>query len=123
MMFARVTFLSMSLLCCLACSEEPKAPPAKYEVRGLVVEMSGEGEAARATIHHEDIAAFKDRQGQPTGMKSMKMAFGVGPNVDPSLLKPDSKLELVLEVDWERRPSIVIIKATPLPAETQLQLR
>jgi hypothetical protein len=106
-----------------ACSKEPASPPATYEVRGRIVEVSGEGDDARATVHHEDIPGFKDRNGQAVGMKSMKMSFGIGADVDRAALAAGKELALTIEVNWDARPSITITRAAPLPEGTELQLK
>ncbi|MGD8863527.1 MAG: copper-binding protein [Myxococcales bacterium] len=115
--------LAMVSSAVVACSKEPATPPATYEVRGLIVEVSGDGDDARATVHHEDIPGFRDRKGQAVGMKSMKMSFGVGPDVDPATLAAGKKLQLTIEVDWDKRPSITITRSAPLPDDTELELR
>lgn len=123
-----LTLLLVSLLC--ACGgggsggggDEPAATPDRYEVRGVVKEVGGEGADARATIQHEAIPTFKDREGNATGMKAMTMAFGVDDAVDRSVLSQGAKVEFVIEVDWEKRPALMIKQARPLPPETELQL-
>ncbi len=101
---------------------ERAAATDKYEVRGEVKDVGGEGDAARATIAHEEIPTFKDRKGREVGMKPMQMAFGIGSGVDRAVLATGNKVELVVEVDWSREPALMITSAKALPADTALKL-
>jgi hypothetical protein len=93
-----------------------------YKVRGHVESVSGEGEDARAVIHHERIADFKDRDGKPSPMDSMAMSFSIGPGVDASALRAGANVSIEFDVRWSRGDPLLITKATPLPDGTALDL-
>lgn len=101
------------------------APPAAaeiYRVRAQVVALEGQGEAARVILEHEAIDGFKDRDGKAERMPAMKMAFGLAPGVDPSVLAPGSKHEVTFDTVWGREPMIRVIELKRLPDETALEL-
>jgi Cu/Ag efflux protein CusF len=93
-----------------------------YKTRGQVVELTGSGEAARASIAHEAIADFADREGKKSEMPAMTMAFGIGPGVDAEAFTPGSQWELSFDVAWGREPMLLITSARPLPATLPLAL-
>lgn len=104
----------------IACGRDASPPLDRYQVRGVVEDLHGTGADTRAIIHHEAIPSFKDRAGHASGMKAMKMAFGVSPAVDRALLKKGAKVGLTIDVDWQRRPVVRITGATALPQHTKL---
>lgn len=95
---------------------------ASYHVRGLVKEVSGEGAEARASIHHEALPTFKDRDGKVVGMEAMEMIFGLAPGVSPAQLTAGDKVAIDFDLHWSKNPPIVITRAQRLPADTVLQL-
>ena len=119
-----VTGLACAALLAFACGESRTSdkPDASYRVAGQVVETSGSGPDARVVVAHEAIAAFKDRDGKPSDMAAMTMAFGLGPGLDLAQFKAGSKWQLNFGVTWDRTPVLRITHATPLPADTQLTL-
>ena len=95
---------------------------AHYRVRGLVEDVSGSGDDARAAIRHERIEAFKDRDGKPSPMDSMLMNFAIAPGTDRAALKPGAKVDIDFSVRWSSGSPLVITRARPLAAETGLTL-
>jgi hypothetical protein len=112
-----------SLVCgcvLLACSK-PEAVE-HYRSRGQVTGVSGgEGDDARAEIHHERIESFKDRDGKPSPMDSMEMNFAFAKGLTPKLRQGD-KLAFEFDVFWSSGSPLVITKLEPLPADTLLKL-
>lgn len=97
-------------------------PVRRYHARGLVTQITGAGEELLIGIHHERIAAFEDRDGKRSNMASMTMAFGVAPDVPRDLWSQGAKVDFDFEVRWSKQPTLYIVKAAPLPADTALQL-
>jgi len=111
-----------SVVCCcvlLACSK-PEAVE-HYRTRGQVTGVSGEGDDARAEIHHERIDTFKDRDGKPSPMDSMEMNFAFAKGLSPKLAQGD-KISFEFDVLWSSGSPLVITKLEPLPADTLLKL-
>jgi hypothetical protein len=98
----------------VSCKGEAGPPDASYEVRGRVVEVTGSGKDVRATIAHDEIANFRDREGRVTGMPAMSMAFGLAERVDPKSLKPGQSYQLTFDVRWKQEPTLVITAAQPV---------
>lgn len=116
--FARL----LALLALLACGGGSTAPDASYRVRGKVVERSGSGADTRVVIAHEAIDAFKDREGKQSGMEAMQMAFGLGPGLDASALRPGTQWQFSFDVRWKREPALLITAAQALPDSEPLEL-
>jgi Cu/Ag efflux protein CusF len=95
---------------------------AHYRARGLVESVSGNGDDARAVIRHEQIEAFKDREGKPSRMSSMAMSFAIAPGVDVKALAPGAKVEIEFDVRWSSGAPLVITRAQALAADTPLTL-
>jgi len=116
----------VALLALAACKREAKPaadePADTYRVRVEVVEIAGTGDNKRATLSHEAIDGFKNREGTPERMPPMKMAFGLAPGVDESALTPGSKHEIAFDVVWGREPTIRVTEAKRLPDDTPLTL-
>lgn len=95
-----------------------------YEARGVITAVIPASPAggARLSIHHERIAAFKDREGKVVGMDSMTMTFDTAPNVKVDALHVNDKIAFRAEVRWDGTPMVLVSKVEPLPAETQLTL-
>lgn len=111
-----------SIVCCsalLACSKPEVVE--HYRTRGLVTGVSGQGEDARAEIHHERIETFKDRDGKPSPMEAMEMNFAFAEGLSPKLT-PGDKLSFEFDVIWSSGSPLVVTKLEPLPADTKLQL-
>lgn len=106
----------------VACGSKSAAPAAVYTTRARVVELSGAGDNTRVTLEHEAIPAFKDRDGTPSEMPAMAMAFGIAPGVDAKAFTPGSQWQVTFEVAWQREPVLRIMQAKPLPPGTQLAL-
>lgn len=119
-MWCRARTLSLALLL-LACGSSGQ-PPAVYRVRAQVVELHGSGDDRRVTAEHEAIPSFKDRDGKPSTMPAMKMAFGISPALAPAALEPGGKYELTFDAVWDRVPVLLITAASPLPPEERLVL-
>lgn len=124
--FGRLALCGLALLALSACKREAKPAPAQpaetYRVRVEVVELAGTGDTKRATLSHEAIEGFKNREGTKERMPPMKMAFGLAPEVDESALTPGSKHEIVFDVVWGREPTIRVTEAKRLPDDTPLTL-
>lgn len=122
----KLGLLALALLALSACKREAKPAPAEpadtYRTRVEVVEIAGSGDSRRATLSHEAIEAFKNREGKPERMPPMKMAFGLAPGVDESTLTPGSKHEIEFDVVWGREPTIRVLEAKRLPDDTPLTL-
>jgi hypothetical protein len=108
-------------LCFAACGGSSEKSEI-YRVRAQIIELHGSGDDRRVTAAHEAIPDFKDRSGKTSGMEAMTMAFGVAPSVDASALRPGSKWELTVDVQWGREPMLLITAARALPADAQLTL-
>ena len=113
-----------TLLLLAACGGEPEppaAPPATYQVRGLVRQLPDPEHPSRALmIHHEAIPDFKDERGEMVGMGAMTMPF---PVVDPALLEglaTGDKVAFELEVAWNETPPVRVTRIDKLPPETEL---
>ena len=105
---------------------ETSAPAGdRYTVRGLVIEIQDAGQAeARLRIQHEAIPDFKGMDGKAWegGMESMTMIFAVAEGVSLDGISAGDKLEFVLVMDWEKKPTQWITEIVKLPAETQLSV-
>jgi Cu/Ag efflux protein CusF len=95
----------------------------RYTVRGRVVELPDAGQAeARLRIQHEAIPDFKGMDGKvwEGGMESMTMIFAVAEGVSLEEISAGDKVEFVLVVNWEKKPTQSITEIVNLPAETEL---
>jgi len=95
----------------------------RYTVRGLVIEVPDAGQAeARLRIRHEAIPDFRGMDGKvwEGGMESMTMIFAVAEGVSLEGISAGDKLEFVLVMDWEKKPTQWITEIVELPAETEL---
>jgi Cu/Ag efflux protein CusF len=105
---------------------ETSAPAGdRYTVRGLVIEIQDAGQAeARLRIQHEAIPDFKGMDGKAWegGMESMTMIFAVAEGVSLDGIAAGDKLEFVLVMDWDKKPTQWITEIVKLPAETQLSV-
>jgi Cu/Ag efflux protein CusF len=121
MLPSSVTSCLLAMLLMAACN--PSDPPTRrYHVRGQVVAITGEGPERSVTIHHERVPDFVGRDGKKTEMPSMKMIFGVAPEVPSALLKPGAKLGFDFEVRWNEAPALLLLKGEPLGAGVELVL-
>jgi hypothetical protein len=107
-------FLLM-MLALLACDR-----PEHYASRGLVKASEGDGDELRVAIHHERIAAFKDREGQVAPMPSMVMLFALNKGI--AAPAPGAKLSFEFDVHWRESPTLRITQLTVLPEQTALTL-
>jgi Cu/Ag efflux protein CusF len=111
----------LTALLMFACG--PSDPPVRrYPVRGVVTQVTTDRGELSVAIHHERIASFEDRDGKRSAMASMQMLFGVASDVPHALFQPGAKLAFDFEVRWSRQPTLLIVSATALGAETQLEL-
>ena len=94
----------------------------RYHTRGLVQEVAKDGDEVSIAVHHERIAAFRDRDGKTAPMHSMVMIFGMAQALAPTLPTRGDKLAFDFEVRWDERPALRITRFERLPAETALQL-
>jgi hypothetical protein len=108
------------VLLALGCAKDP--PAQRYPFRGMVMETSGSGASFLATIHHERIRGFMSRDGKQSDMASMRMSFGLAPDVDASIVAAGSKIEGEFEVRWDKTPALLIVRARQLPDDTPLAL-
>lgn len=116
----RCLFFALLAMFVLGCAKDPAAQ--RYSFRGMVMETIGSGAEFRATIHHERIAGFVGRDGKRSDMASMRMSFGVAPDVDASLVAAGSKIEGEFEVRWDKTPALLIVRVRQLPDDTPLTL-
>jgi Cu/Ag efflux protein CusF len=110
------------LVAVVSCKGGDSAGDGHYSVRGQITSVDGSGDDARALIHHEHIASFKDRDGNASPMESMSMNFALGPGVSKDALKPGAKIAIEFDVRWSSGSPLVITKVTPLPESTPLTL-
>lgn len=82
--------------------------------------VAGEGDELRVALHHERIAAFKDREGQVAPMPSMVMLFGLQKGV--ATPTPGAKVSFAFDVHWQESPTLRITQLTILPEQTTLTL-
>ena len=87
-----------------------------YFVRGIVVELPGEGRDL--VIRHESIPEFMNIKGEIVGMNSMQMPFPLGADASLEGIAVGDKVRFVLEVDWA--PSYSIVEISTLAPETEL---
>jgi Cu/Ag efflux protein CusF len=108
------------LVLALACgSSDP--PVRRYHARGVVAEVSKD-QGLSVVIHHERIDPFEDRDGKKSSMDSMKMLFGVASDVPKDVFQSGEKLAFDFDVRWDRQPTLLVVKAERLSAETPLEL-
>lgn len=118
----------MKALCALvvasllaACgSSDP--PVRRYQTRGVVKEVNADRGELSVAIHHERIEGFEDRDGKRSTMDSMRMLFGAASDVPAQLFQPGAKLAFDFDVRWSRQPTLLIVKASELGADTALEL-
>lgn len=97
-------------------------PVRRYHTRGLVKEVSQDRGELSVTIHHERIESFEDRDGKRSAMDSMRMVFGTASEVPKQLFQPEAKLSFDFDVRWSQQPTLLIVQASELAPETELQL-
>ena len=91
-----------------------------YEMRGVVRTLpAGPGE--EIWIRHEPLPEFVDLSGRQVGMPAMTMSFALATGIDLGGIEPGQKVELTLEVAWERSPPARIVALKPLPPDTPLR--
>lgn len=105
----------------LSC-DKSEAAVQRYSTRGAVTHLSEERGELSVAIHHERIERFEDRDGKPSAMASMQMLFGVASDVPRALFQQGAKLAFDFDVRWSRQPTLLIVHAAPLSAETELVL-
>lgn len=108
---------------------EKSTPPAKaaaietYTTRGRVEGITDRpGVSPMIQVHHEEIPAFKNREGKVIGMKEMVMDFPAEAGVKFDGFRPGDLVEVQFSVDWTRMPYHAATKLTKLPAGTELKL-
>lgn len=95
----------------------------RYTVRGLVIEVQDTDPAEdRLRIRHEAIPDFKGMDGKAWegGMESMTMVFAVAEGVSLDGIAAGDKVEFVLVMDWDKKPTQWITEIAKLPDETEL---
>lgn len=121
-MTSRAVLWLMAALLAAACGRQELPPPdATYEVRGQVLQLPA-GRGGELTVHHETVADFRDRQGEPSPMESMSMPFAVAPAVSLADVAPGDKVEMTFEVRWRHMPTLRVVALRELPAETTFEL-
>ena len=110
-----------------ACGQETAdqalAPPAEYQVRGVVRQIKEQSiGSTQLSIHHEAIPDFVGIQGDVVGMKSMTMPFTVAESVEWRDISPGMKIAFQLTVDWTAPEPALITRIEVLPTETELDL-
>ncbi|HET8937390.1 MAG TPA: hypothetical protein VFN67_28300 [Polyangiales bacterium] len=106
----------------LACGRSDP-PVRRYHTRGMVTQATSDRGELSVAIHHERIDPFEDRDGKPSAMDSMQMLFGVASDVPHALFQQNAKLAFDFDVRWSQQPTLLIVKAEPLDAETPLVLK
>ena len=119
MRFLAGVMLAMVLVACG--SSDP--PVRRYHTRGMVTQATNDRGELSVAIHHERIDPFEDRDGKPSAMDSMQMLFGVASDVPHALFQPNAKLAFDFDVRWSKQPTLLIVKAEALDAETPLVLK
>jgi hypothetical protein len=99
------------------------APVRRYHTRGLITQVADDRGELSVAIHHERIDPFEDRDGKASAMDSMQMLFGVASDVPRAPFQPNAKLAFDFDVRWSKQPTLLIVKAEPLDAETPLLLK
>ena len=117
----RLELVAWVALAAVSCGRAADAD-AHYRVRGVVEQVSGSGDDARAAIRHERIEAFKDRDGKPSPMESMSMNFSIAPGVDRAPLQAGAKVDIEFAVHWSSGSPLVITRVETLAADTALSL-
>jgi hypothetical protein len=97
-------------------------PVRRYHTRGAITHVSSERGELSVAIHHERIDDFEDRDGKRSHMDSMQMQFGVGSDVPQAPFVQGAKLAFDFDVRWAKQPTLLIVKAEPLDAATDLAL-
>ena len=104
-------------------ADQAVAPPAEYEVRGVVRQIKEKSiGSTQLSIHHEAIPDFVGIQGDVVGMKSMTMPFTVAESVELQDISPGMKIAFQLTVDWSAPEPALITRIEVLPADTDLDL-
>jgi ABC-type amino acid transport substrate-binding protein len=117
-------FLCGAVLAMLALACGSSDPPVRrYHTRGMVTQATSDHGELSVAIHHERIDPFEDRDGKPSAMDSMQMLFGVASDVPHTLFQQHAKLAFEFDVRWSKQPTLLIVKAEPLDAETPLALK
>ncbi|MBW2461786.1 MAG: copper-binding protein [Deltaproteobacteria bacterium] len=91
---------------------------ATYTVRGRIADVIGD----EVSIQHEEIADFKNRDGETVGMMTMTMAFYRPDSVSMHGLAVGDAVELTFEMRWEGDHRLTIAALSKLPDGTELEL-
>lgn len=118
-----------------ACGGEPEPAGDRYSVRGIVRDVSQLGESpARLRIHHEAIETLVGVDGTVEPMASMTMNMVVWEDAllpgtagseaerpeDPLVV--GDKVRFVLDVDWLRTPTALIVEVERIAKQEALTL-
>jgi hypothetical protein len=103
-----------------ACGSKSE-PVEHYATRGVITAVTRDPDETVVTLHHEAVPSFKDRDGKPSAMGSMKMNFSLGQQPATDLAVGD-KLSIDFEVHWNGGPPLRITRRQKLPSETPLTL-
>lgn len=118
----RAAFAVLLTLAACGGEEQPAAAttPADgtYTVRGQVGDVGEES----LVIHHEAIPEFVNREGEPSGMASMSMAFHRPDSVSIEGIESGDKVELTFEVRWQGEHTLALSAIEELPEDTVLDL-
>lgn len=108
----------------LACSPEDSEPAGdRYQVRGVVRAAQLADEPRRLRIQHESIEDLIGVDGlvEPMNAMTMSMVVAESTNVPDGLVQGD-KVRFVLDVDWSRSPTALIVEVERLDGSAELQL-
>lgn len=76
---------------------------------GIVRGIERDGTTTRLRIEHEAIPAFTDIDGEEVGMEAMTMSMAVWHGTILPPLDEGDAVQFVLDVDWTRTPSGLIV--------------
>ncbi|RLB51875.1 MAG: hypothetical protein DRJ42_16065 [Deltaproteobacteria bacterium] len=91
---------------------------ATYTVRGRIADVIGDD----VSIQHEEIADFKNRDGETVGMMTMTMAFHRPEGVSMDGISVGDAVEFTFEMRWEGDHRLTVASLSKLPEGTELEL-
>lgn len=105
-----------------ACGETtPPPPPDVYTSRGVIRQLPANGAAKpEIFIQHEEIAEFRDQNGDVVGMESMAMPFPIDASATWNDLRVGDKIAFTFEMQWHGGHPLRLTEWQILSADTRL---